>query len=95
MCAGDLTIESATESPETWLEGISEDLPHEKFGDQKPAFVDGWGIKHQCRSYDEARDWAFRNHVLNDSGVFFSMGGPWSVSASLVRECFENLENVC
>ena len=69
MCAGDLTIESAKEFPEKWLEGISEDLIREKYGDQKPVLVDGWGIKHQCRSYDEAKDWAFRNRVPDDAGV--------------------------
>lgn len=69
MCAGDLTIESAKEFPEKWLEGISEDLIREKYGDQKPVLVDGWGIKHQCRSYDKAKDWAFRNRVPDDAGV--------------------------
>ncbi|CAF9925125.1 MAG: hypothetical protein ALECFALPRED_002911 [Alectoria fallacina] len=69
MCAGDLTIESAVDFPEKWLEGISEGILREKFGEHKPVLIDGWGIKHQCRSFDEAWDWTFRNRVPDDSGV--------------------------
>ncbi|CAD6593629.1 MAG: hypothetical protein ASARMPRED_007746 [Alectoria sarmentosa] len=69
MCAGDLTIESAVDLPEKWLEGISKGILREKFGEHKPVLIDGWGIKHQCRSFDEAWDWTFRNRVPDDSGV--------------------------
>ena len=69
MCASDLTIESATDFPEKWLEGISEDMIREQYGDTKPVIIDGWGIKHQCRNFDEAWDWTFRNRVPDDSGV--------------------------
>ena len=69
MCAADMTIESPNVPPEEWFEGISEELLREKFGDQKPVFVDGWGIKHQCRSFDEAKDWVFRNRVPDDAGL--------------------------
>ncbi|KAM0798992.1 hypothetical protein BDR22DRAFT_912065 [Usnea florida] len=69
MCAGDMTIESPNVPPDEWFEGISEDLLREQFGDQKPVFVDGWGIKHQCRSFDEAKDWVSRNRVPDDAGL--------------------------
>lgn len=69
MCAGDLTIESATEFPDKWLEGIGEELLREEYGDQKPVLVDGWGIRHQCRSFEEAREWTDRNRVPDGSGV--------------------------
>ena len=69
MCAGDMTIESPNVPPEEWFEGISEELLREEFGDQKPVFVDGWGIKHQCRSFDEAKNWVFRNRVPDDAGL--------------------------
>ena len=69
MCAGDMTIESPNVPPEEWFEGISEELLREKFGEQKPVFVDGWGIRHQCRSFDEARDWVWRNRVPDDAGL--------------------------
>ncbi len=69
MCASDLTIESATDFPEKWLEGISEEMIREQYGDTKPVLIDGWGIKHQCRNFDEAWDWTFRNRVPDDSGV--------------------------
>ena len=69
MCAGDLAVESATEVPAAWLDGVSEDLIHEKYGETTPMVVDGWGTKHQCRSFDEAWSWAMRNRVPDDSGV--------------------------
>lgn len=69
MCAGDLTIESANEFPEKWLEGIGEDALREKYGGHKPVLVDGWGIKHQCRDFGEAWDWTSRNRVPDGSGV--------------------------
>ena len=70
MCAGDLTIESAVEFPEKWLKGVSEDTLRENgFDGPKPVVVNGWGIKHQCRNYDEAWDWTYRNRVPDDSGV--------------------------
>lgn len=69
MCAGDLTIESAADFPEKWLEGVSEDIIREKYGEHKPVLIDGWGIKHQCRNFDEAWDWTLKNRVPDDSGV--------------------------
>ena len=69
MCSGDLTIESAVDFPEKWLAGISEDILREKYGGKKPVLVNGWGIKHQCRNFDKARDWTSRNRVPDDSGV--------------------------
>ena len=69
MCAGDMTIESPNVPPDEWFEGISPELLREQFGDQKPVFVDGWGIKHQCRSYDEAKDWVSRNRAPDDAGL--------------------------
>ena len=69
MCAGDLTLESAAEFPDKWLEGISEDLIREKYGDRRPVLVDGWGIEHRCRSFEGAKEWTFRNRVPDDSGV--------------------------
>jgi len=41
MCAGDMTIEHAMESP---------------LG-QKRTTTDGWGVKHQCSDWDEMAAW--------------------------------------
>ena len=54
ICAGELAVESATEVPAAWLEGVSEDLVRENYGEVTPMVLDGWGTKHLCSSLDEA-----------------------------------------
>lgn len=41
MCSGDMTLEWAMEVPE----------------ERKPFTVDGWGIEHRCRNWDNAFRW--------------------------------------
>lgn len=56
MCAGDTTLESAMELPN---------------GELFP-MVDGWGITHQCRSWDDAIEWTLAHRAPEDR---HGMGG--------------------
>ncbi|KJZ73894.1 hypothetical protein HIM_06787 [Hirsutella minnesotensis 3608] len=47
MCAGDMTLEPAQRSPS---------------GEVLPS-VDGWGVVHECRSWDEAVAWTLRHRA--------------------------------
>lgn len=50
MCAGDTTLESAQRLPN---------------GEWLPT-VDGWGIIHQCRSWEEAIEWTLEHRAPED-----------------------------
>lgn len=69
MYVGDLAVESATEVPAAWLEGGSEDLVGGSYGEVTPMVVEWWGTKHQCRSFDQAWNWATMDRVPDDSSV--------------------------
>jgi len=51
MCCGDMTIEGAKQS---------------QFGNPLDT-VDGWGIAHQCRSWDTAFAWVSEHKALHNS----------------------------
>lgn len=50
MCAGDMTIEHALEPP---------------LGEKRET-TDGWGVKHQCKDWNEIMNWTLEHKAKHD-----------------------------
>lgn len=62
MCAGDMTLEGAI---------LLSD------GKVSSAGVDGWGVIHQCRSWDQAVSWTLEHKAPNNhTGIAWNQE-PW------------------